>query len=175
LIRKEQNFMLEAQFFTPPATESLVLVDQNIISIAAYDGRVDALQTALGITLPHTLRSVSAGGAKYIWSGPDSWLVLAQDTAAIAAQAAPFAAVTEQSDGRAVFRLAGPHARETLQKLLPIDLHESTFPPDATALTIAAHIGVQLWRDETGGWYLACFRSYAKALHHALTEGNTSV
>jgi heterotetrameric sarcosine oxidase gamma subunit len=164
--------MLEAQIFTLPALGSLQLVDTNIISIAAYDGQVAALQAALGVTLPLTPRRVAVAGAEYIWSGPDSWLVLAQDTAAIAAQAAPFAAVTEQSDGRAVFRLAGPHARETLQKLLPIDLHESTFPPDATALTIAAHIGVQLWRDETGGWYVACFRSYAKALHHALTEGN---
>jgi sarcosine oxidase subunit gamma len=163
--------MLEAQFFTPPATESLQLVDKNILSIAAYDGQVQALEAALGVALPLTPRSLLAGGAKYIWSGPGSWLVLADDTAAIAALASPFAAVTEQSDGRAVFCASGPQARDTLQKLLPIDLHESEFPPDATASTIAAHIGVQLWRDD-GAWYIACFRSYAEALFHALTEGS---
>jgi sarcosine oxidase subunit gamma len=163
--------MLEAQFFTPPAMDSLQLVDKNIISIAAYDGHVQALEAALGVALPRTPRSVSAAGATYIWSGPGAWLVLADDTAAIAALAAPFAAVTEQSDGRAVFRLSGAQARETLQKLLPVDLHESSFPPDGTALTIAAHIGVQLWRDH-GAWYIACFRSYAEALYHALTEGS---
>jgi sarcosine oxidase subunit gamma len=167
--------MLEAQSFAPPATESLQLVAPNILSVAAYDGQVASLQAALGVTLPLTPRRVFAPGAQYIWSGPDSWLVLADDTAAIAALAAPFAAVTEQSDGRAVFRLSGPHARDILQKLLPIDLHETIFPVDATALTIAAHIGVQLWRDDEGGWYIACFRSYAEALHHALTEGSPIV
>ncbi len=56
---------------------------------------------------------------------------------------------------------------EILKKLLPIDIER--FAPDDVAITIAAHIGVRVWR-EGDAYVLACFRSFAVALHHALAE-----
>jgi heterotetrameric sarcosine oxidase gamma subunit len=77
--------------------------------------------------------------------------------------------VTDQSDGHFLVRVKGPHAREILAKLVPIDLHESVFAPDAVAITLAAHIGIKIWREEDG-FVVACFRSFAAALHHTLLE-----
>jgi sarcosine oxidase subunit gamma len=91
--------------------------------------------------------------------------------ARIAAATKNLAAVTDQSDGKILLLLGGPDPRETLQKLLPIDLHESSFGPDATALTLAGHIPVQVWREDQK-FALACFRSYGKSLYHALTEAS---
>jgi heterotetrameric sarcosine oxidase gamma subunit len=53
---------------------------------------------------------------------------------------------------------------------VPIDLDERVFPPDAVALTLAAHIGVRLWREADGAFALACLRSFAHPLHHALQQ-----
>jgi sarcosine oxidase subunit gamma len=64
----------------------------------------------------------------------------------------------------------GPAARDALAKLLPIDLHRAGFAEDATALTLAGHIGVQIWRSGEDRFELACFRSYAEALYGALRE-----
>ncbi|WBO60669.1 hypothetical protein GT370_07860 [Acidocella sp. MX-AZ03] len=54
-----------------------------------------------------------------------------------------------------------------MKKLLPIDI--ARFAPDDVAITLAAHIGVRVWR-EGEHFILACLRSYAGALHHALMQ-----
>jgi sarcosine oxidase subunit gamma len=59
--------------------------------------------------------------------------------------------------------------RDALAKLVPIDLHPKNFTPDSTALTLAAHISVQIWQTADGAYNLACFRSFAEDLYHALT------
>jgi len=131
---------------------------RRMFSIAVYRGQEAALNAALGVVLPVTPRQVEG----YLWSGPGAWLALRElpDLTGIAA-------VTEQSDGLCCFAVTGPLARTALAKLLPIDLHESAFAPDAVALTLAGHIGVRVWREEEK-FILACFRSFAGALHEAL-------
>jgi sarcosine oxidase subunit gamma len=106
-----------------------------------------------------------------IWNGPGSWLVLDEDAPTLAARTG--GAVTDQSDGLFLIAVSGPHARDILKRLVPIDLRETSFAPDAAAITHAAHIGVRIWREEQG-FILACFRSFAAALHHALAEAEES-
>jgi sarcosine oxidase subunit gamma len=107
-----------------------------------------------------------------IWNGPNSWLVLEEDAVALAARTG--GVVTEQSDGLFLFAVGNRHAREILKRLVPIDLRETYFAPDAAAITHAAHIGVRIWREDEA-FILACFRSFASALHHALVEAEESV
>ena len=144
-----------------------------MVSLSAFKGKGAALGAALGVALPATPRRIRHDGADYFWAGPNVWLVISENAALfdeLAAVAAPFAAITDQSDGHCILRVTGPHARAILAKLVPIDLHETAFAPDAVALTLAAHIGVKLWREADGAFALACFRSFAGALHHALCE-----
>ncbi len=157
--------MLEAELF-PLAATAMVQMDPvlPLISIAAFHGQTAALSAALGVELPLTATSVRAGQALYLWSGPDAWLVVGGDVDTLTT---PHAAVTDQTDGRAVFSVSGPHARDALAKLIPIDLDDSVFPDGATALTLAGHIGVQIWRDGEA-FRLACFRSFAQSLYASL-------
>jgi sarcosine oxidase subunit gamma len=118
-------------------------------------------------------RKLRTKNVTYLWSGPASWLALSDaddpdfaDT--LAARLAGVAAVTDQSDGRAILRVHGPHIRDALAKLLPIDLHPNEFGEDATALTLAGHINVQIWRCGQNEFELACFRSFAGALRESL-------
>jgi methylglutamate dehydrogenase subunit D len=149
------------------------LPHRQIVSLAAFRGRQTALRQALAADLPSTPRRITQNGTTYLWSGPDTWLAISETPSLfqdICTEAQNLAAITEQSDGRSLIRVTGPHARAALAKLVPIDLHETAFPPDAVALTLAAHIGITLWREEYDSFVLACFRSYAGALHHALLE-----
>jgi methylglutamate dehydrogenase subunit D len=75
------------------------------------------------------------------------------------------ASLTDQSDGRSVLRLSGSRTRETLAKGLAIDLHPRAFTPGDTALTLAGHIGVQIWQlDDTPSYEIAVARGYAGSL-----------
>ncbi|HQT40460.1 MAG TPA: hypothetical protein PK231_13595 [Acidocella sp.] len=161
--------MLEAESFTYPATPMVsVATLRPLVSIAAFKNAVPALEAALGLALPLTPVSIVVNDVRYLWSGPEAWLALGAPPASLAA-ARPYAAITDQTDGRAIFHLAGPHATEALAKLVPIDLHETVFPPNGTALTLAGHISVQLWR-EGEVFALACFRSFAQSLYASLIE-----
>jgi sarcosine oxidase subunit gamma len=163
--------MLEARDLGLPDSGAVrVAPYRSIVSIAAFAGRAAALAEALGVALPGPGKMAEMGGVTFLWSGPDSWLAMSDAGLETRIEvAAGLAAVTDQGDGRAIFLLSGDNVRDTLAKLVPIDLHESVFGPDDTALTLAGHIPVQIWR-EGGGFALACFRSYAGSLHHALLE-----
>jgi heterotetrameric sarcosine oxidase gamma subunit len=149
---------------------------RSIAGIAAFKGNLAALQTALDTALPPPGKQLRHGAVLYLWAGPESWLAIA-DAAdpnfdlTLAQSCNGLAAVTDQSDGRSILQIAGPAAREALAKLVPIDLHPSAFPPDATALTLAGHIPIQIWHS-TAGFELACFRSYAETLYEALIEAS---
>ncbi len=157
--------MLDAQLpaFAPHPFIGIVPV-QRIRSLAAYKATLPALEAALGGSLPAMPKRIEFGGSKILWNGPRQWLVLGELDLP-----GQHAAVTEQTDGLSLLSVSGPHAIEILKKLLPIDIAQ--FAEDEVAITIAAHIGVRVWR-EGDLFILACFRSLAQALHHALMEAS---
>lgn len=147
---------------------------RRIFSVSAFSGRKAQLETALGIMLPAANRTLAEEGATWLWSGPSTWLVMGEARLENrVASAAPYAAVTDQSDGRAIFFVSGPRCRGMLEKLVPIDLHAVEFSAGHTALTLAGHIPVQIWREDDI-FALSCFRSFAAALHHALIQAETA-
>jgi sarcosine oxidase subunit gamma len=124
-----------------------------------------ALSSGYGVDLPEMPRRHTVRDFDLIWAGPDQWLVVSADRA-IAAQLAgdldQVAAVSDQSDARAVLRLTGPRARDVLAKGCPLDLHPRAFRPGDAALTAIAHVGVHLWQIDGRPTYdLAVFRSMA--------------
>jgi sarcosine oxidase subunit gamma len=161
--------MLEASTLNPPATAHVELAPQRaIVSIAAFKTTEAALHQAA--TLPVTPHFVLGNNVMFLWSGRSTWLAVSEDPdleARILRAAMGLAAITDQSDGRAILRVTAPAAK--LQKLVPIDLHESAFGPNATALTLAGHIPIQIWRT-ADGFDLCCFRSFAESLYHSLVE-----
>ncbi len=154
----------------PPGAASLGLslaAPSSIIHVAAFAGRVAKLAAALGVALPDTPRRRTAGGVTWLWSGVQSWVALSEDAdlhADLTATAGSLAAIVDQSHGRTILHLTSPRGAELLGRLVPIDLHPTAFAADATALTLAGPITVQLWRLDGGGFALSCFTSFAQAL-----------
>jgi heterotetrameric sarcosine oxidase gamma subunit len=173
--------LLAALPFAPASAQAgdamvSLAAQRSIANIAAFKGNLASLQTALGTMLPLPGKQLRHGAILNLWAGPESWLAIADNAdpnfdLTLAQSCAGLAAITDQSDGRSILQISGPTAREALAKLLPIDLHPSAFPPDATALTLAAHIPIQIWHS-TEGFELACFRSYAETLYEALIEAS---
>lgn len=160
------------------ATPELTVVardDLTLASLATAKGKRDALVSAIeetyGVTLPATPERVEGDGIAFLWSGPDQWIAAAtRDNGRdlereLKPVVAGLAAVTDQSDARAVLRISGPRAREVLAKGVPIDLHPRVFAPGSVAITHASHIGVILWQLDAAPTYeLAVFRSFAQSL-----------
>jgi sarcosine oxidase subunit gamma len=89
--------------------------------------------------------SASKNAITALWLGPDQWLLTCpgDDTSFFInslreALADIHAAVTDQSDGRVAFGLAGPSARDVLAKGCPLDLHPRSFTPGSAAQILLA-------------------------------------
>jgi heterotetrameric sarcosine oxidase gamma subunit len=123
------------------------------------------ISDVLGIDVPTTPRVSTGREAALVWAGPAQWLLVAEGRdllSRIVGGLAGFAAVSDQSDARALIRFSGPRVRDVLAKGCPIDLHPRRFGPGDAAVTSIAHMGVQLWQiEDTPSYDLAVARSMA--------------
>ncbi|QEL21611.1 sarcosine oxidase subunit gamma [Bosea sp. F3-2] len=129
----------------------------GLATLIAGPGTTAALSQAvkcrLGVVLPWTPRIVQAAAHDVVWAGPGQWLLradLRDGFAGLLGELSAHAAVSDQSDARAAFRLSGPRVRDVLAKGMMLDLHPAAFAVGDTALTSVAYIGVQLWRLADG-------------------------
>ncbi len=154
----------------------------GIARIAARRGQstrlVELLRANFGVEPPAGLRHASRGDLAIASIGPGTWLATRHGAGnAFAGSLRPLlgdcASVCDQSDGYVILRLAGPKVRETLAKLVPIDLHPRSFHVDAVAQTVCGYVNVTLWRLENTARTDAAFeiwagRSFAVSLHQAI-------
>ena len=94
-------------------------------------------------TEPNT--SATQGPVTALWLGPDQWMVTcpASDTVFFISTLREALdevhhALTDVTDGRVALRLAGPNARDVLEKGCPLDLHPRAFPPARCAQSLLA-------------------------------------
>jgi sarcosine oxidase subunit gamma len=132
-----------------------------------------------GIELPRGPRRIGTGDIAFACTGPETWLATSDARGnalalSLKEEIGAAACVADQSSGYAILRMTGPRLRQTLAKMLPIDLHPRVFAPGDVASTTASHVGVTLWRleDATDGspvFEIAVFRSLAGSFWHTLT------
>jgi heterotetrameric sarcosine oxidase gamma subunit len=143
--------------------------DHALATVIVRDGQeaafAAALRDILGMSPPDAPRAVQQGEHQLVWSGPGQWLFVGPGRATIeslTARLQGLAAVSDQSDARAMLRISGPRARDALAKGCMIDLHPRAFTTGDTALTSIAHIGIQLWQvGDAPSYDIIVFRSMA--------------
>jgi sarcosine oxidase subunit gamma len=144
----------------------------GIAAFRDHAGLRAALQAELGADIPTTPRFIQAGGitlsclspTRYLATGPrDSNL-----PARFSQRLQDLAAITDQSDLWQVFTCSGPLVRESLARLVPIDLRPETFPVGGLALTRAGHLDTRLWRLADTTYEVAVARSYAEDVRYLL-------
>jgi sarcosine oxidase subunit gamma len=137
------------------------------------------VQTHFNCTLPTSRRRTCGNDFAVMGIGPGSWYAMSENggndfASSLKPILGSFAAISDQSDAYAVFRLMGPHLRAALSKLVPIDIHDRAFKVDDVAETIAGHVGVLFWRlDDAAGspvFDIAVAQSFSVSLRHNLIQ-----
>lgn len=148
-----------------------------LVSIAARGGQIPALSAAVerafGAALPTRPARAAGTQTAFIWSACDQWLAVGprdhQLAARMAACAGDLASVTDLTGARTIVLIGGPRARDGMMKVVPVDLDPSVFAAGSTAVTVAAHIPVQIWQTDAAPTYeIACPRSYGVSLWQTL-------
>jgi len=128
------------------------------------------VKAAFGIDLPFGPRRLAAERVAFVGIGPGQWLAVEEggDEATFGSRLGSAlgdaASISEQSDSRAVLRLAGPRARDVLAKGLAIDLHPRAFGPGDAAASAIGLIGAQLWQlDDKPTYEILAPRSLAES------------
>lgn len=142
--------------------------DFSLATVIGIEGnRTLAEQFALrfGIEPPDAPRTVPGAKLDLLWAGPSQWLAVSVRPgmpAELAADLQGIAAVSDQTDARAVLRLRGPRVRDVLAKGCPVDLHPRAFRRGDTFITAIGGVGVQVWwTDVDDALHLAVPRSMA--------------
>ena len=146
----------------------------QIVAIAARAGQEAAISAAIlhayGLALPTTPRWVGDDRLAFVWAGPGTWHAVTEApepglAAKLRECLGPMAALTEQGDGRVVFRASGPAATEVLATGIALDLHSRAFRTGDAARTLAGHIAVQIRKlDDAPSFEITAARSFAAAL-----------
>lgn len=156
----------------------------GIAHVTARNARTAALGQVIReryrLDLPDGPRRVCNGEVAVAGIGPGSWLLTCENAgnafaAGLREPLENHAAVVDLSDAYVVLRLTGPRLRETLAKLVPIDLHARSFKAGDVAQTVAEHMSVVLWRLEDSApgeaaFELAAGRSYAHSLYRSVRD-----
>lgn len=131
-----------------------------------------AAQAVLG-TLPLAPNTFTAHGDNTVfWLGPDEWLIMTPQGAALdlvaelrSALGNVFAAVTDVTGGNTCVELSGSAARDLLAKGSPIDFHPSVFSTGQCAQTVMAKTAVIIMQsDDAPIFKIVVRRSFADYL-----------
>jgi sarcosine oxidase subunit gamma len=133
---------------------------------------------AFGVALPQTAcRAATTGGRSALWLGPDEWLLLAEDGAVAAIEAA-FAdrlgqqphSLVDVSHRNTAVEIAGPAAADVLNAGCPLDLRLEAFPVGMCTRTLFAKAEIVLWRTDAQRFRVEVWRSFAGYLWGLLDE-----
>ena len=139
-----------------------------------------AFQKAFGRPPPKPGTCVAAGGMDVVAAALDQHFASmeappAELAARLEAALATTATVADQSDAWARLALAGPKAKETLERLSMVDLSDAAFGVGGAARTLFGHCDVVLVRERPGPrdalrYTILTPRSSAESLLHELVS-----
>lgn len=131
--------------------------------------------------LPAGCGTVASGpaGVSTLWLGPDEFLTVAPDAGGqdgfvaglVAALGDGAGQVIDLSSNRTTFELAGPSAREVLEKSCAADLHPRAFASGTAITTEVGKIPVLLWKTGPETFRLLPRASFADYLGRWLLDG----
>jgi methylglutamate dehydrogenase subunit D len=149
-----------------PGVRLSVVHPASIVTVIARAGCAEPLAAAMA-----QLKNVAVH-----WAGFEQYYVVGTDRPdgalyrELSERLHGIAAVTDQSHGRIIIRIAGPKVRETLAKGTPVDLHPDEFPIGKSAVTQMSHVGVHLTRTGEDAFELSVFRGFAESFWEWLTQ-----
>jgi len=151
--------------------------DLSFISLAIPDGGEKAFAAALkkshGLAMPTPRISTAAKGDIAMMTSPDQILLLATSRDPSLPQKAAKAMgdtayMTDQTGAYTALQISGPGTLAALERLCPLDLHDTEFPTGAFARTVMEHIAAIILRTEPQAFLLLSPSSSALSFRHAV-------
>ncbi len=136
-----------------------------------------AATNVAGVDYPEVRTCTCAGERGIAWMSPDELLLMCpydEVSAALekidGAFAKQHALAANVSDARAVFQVSGPHAREVVAKLAPVDLDPQTFTPGMFRRSRLAQVPAAFWMRDEVTFQIICFRSVGQYVFDLLSQ-----
>ncbi|MFT5504169.1 MAG: heterotetrameric sarcosine oxidase gamma subunit [Gammaproteobacteria bacterium] len=130
----------------------------------------DMVSKAAGCkTTPGPCRAESGKSAATLRVEPLKWWIYEAEAPKLDAE---LGATIDISHSRTHIRITGPSACEFLNRFLPIDLREDSFPVGSVASSVIHHVGITLWRSEKG-YEMFIPRGFAESLWQVFVESAT--
>lgn len=143
------------------------------VDLAREPAAAQAVKDTTGLELPTAPNTAhTAGTISVLWLGPDEWLFVVDDPAPDAGPDLKtklagmldgvFAQLVDVSGAQAAIGITGTHAREVLERAVPLDMHPRSFQPGQVKHTLfGRHTGVSLHlKDDQPTLDLYCRRSF---------------
>jgi len=156
-----------------------------VVSIATpLDGGTvlsKAVRAAFGAGMPSpTMTTVGKNGTRLMSSAADQILVLFDHptpdaNAVVHAKIKGAGYTTDQTDNWVALEITGSNALKALERICPIDLHDSAFAVDQSARTTMEHMGVFIIRTDAQSYTLLSASSSARSFLHAVETSITNV
>lgn len=155
------------------------VTDISIVSAAMPVGSekktMAALKKAYGLGTPDGRVSTASGKGRALMATPDQLLIVLNEDGGLHAKAVREALggtvyTTDQTDNLVALEVSGSGAVEALERICPIDLHDSTFPVGAYARTVMEHLGATIIRTGDDSYLLMSASSSAKSFAHAIQQ-----
>ena len=83
--------------------------------------------------------------------------------------------MSDQSDSWVTLRISGDNCLDALERICPLDLHQSAFPEGSVARTSMEHMATIIIHESEGSYLLLSLRSFAHSFLHAVTTSIKNV
>jgi len=145
--------------------------DMTLMQLAAWPQSLASVAnlaaTAAGAhTAPGPGQAIDGSNGALLRIEPLKWWLFGATVDAIDAETGT---TLDISHSRTHIRISGDNATTLLNRHLPLDLRESSFPENRVASTAFHHVGVTLWRSQHG-YELFLPRGFAVSLWEGLFE-----
>jgi len=148
---------------------------KNLIlyQVAAWPNTLDKVGTEIAQSLglnkyPGPNRAIEGNQLSLLRIEPLKWWIVNQKISDLSIDDGTF---LDLSHSRTLIRISGQDAATLLNRHLPIDLRELSFPVNSVANTVLHHAGVTLWKSNHG-FELFLPRAYALSLWEVLLESS---
>jgi len=151
----------------PPASRYILRGGPQVMTAAG---------TALGLTISEVAcRAATNGQQAALWLGPDEQLLIAPESADLAATLQPALrdlphSLVEVSHRQIALEVSGPHATNVLNAGCPLDLDLSAFPVGMCTRTVLTKAEIVLWRTDETVFHVEVWRSFASYVTELLAE-----
>ena len=175
------EFILEAEPFLGAYREEFpnILVEEItdvwVLAIARPLGESESFRSlttdAVGADLPGpgAFTRSDDNRLKLVWMSEDQLFLIGEaDREALQERLSAGAWCTEQTDNWVALRLKGGNTRAALERICPIDLDGSAFPPGSAARTVMEHMGAIIMCEERDCYVILSASSSAGSFLHAI-------